>query len=243
MTHPNSETFSLLIIDMNKIYQRMSLKEFLQTLPTQYCIVLNARHQDINEIRDTHIITPDFIHAPSPCVVLSRKSNNKDLTHTAQIDWDTIDNNPCIHIQIEGVNLLLAYLDPHSPKRRRNLLQKLEKCNFTNKYGVKKDIHLLIAYLDTENTIEPDLLTFRYRWQRVEADDNIASFMDLSFHVFVNMEITNIQHPYPLYIIEDTRLDIPPSAGIITHIPCLTGWEKDHLNICSQLDYVPNTTS
>lgn len=228
--HPNSETFSLLIIDVNKIYPRISLKQLLHTLPTQYCIVLNATYQDINEIRGTHIITPNSIHRPRSCVVLSRKSTIKDPTHTAQIDWDTIDNNPCLHIQIEGVNLLLAYLDPHSLNRRRDLLQKLEKCHFINTCGGKKDIHILIAYLDIKKAIEPDLLALRYRWQFVEANDDRSSFMHLSFHVLVNITTTNILYPHTLDIVEDTQRQIPPSAGIITHIPCLPRWEDDSPN-------------
>jgi hypothetical protein len=137
--------------------------------------------------------------------------------------------------------LLLAYLPPHSPKRRRKLLENFETGHFKDYNGKELDIHLLITYLDTKIAIEPDLLTTRYRWQYVEADNNQDSFMISSFHILANVEITDIQYPETLDILEDGNLHIPPSAGYITYIPCLPRWEIDHLNICSQLDYFPNT--
>jgi hypothetical protein len=174
---------------------------------------------------------------------LSYKEKLQYAVHPPHVNWDNIDNNPCLHIQIQGVNLLLAYLDLHSSRKRKYLLQKLETGKFIDISGANFDIHLLIAYLDTKIAIEPDLLTTRYRWQYVEADNNQSSFTLSSFHILANVEIKNIQYPETLDILEDRNLRIPPSAGYITYIPCLSGWEIDHLNICSQLDHSSNIVS
>jgi hypothetical protein len=243
MIYPTPKTFSLLILDMNKISPRISLKAFLQQISAQYCIVLNASYSDIQSIKNTYRVATHFIHSPRSCVVLSYKGIPEHFTHPAQVSWDNINNNPCLHIQIQGVNLLLTYLPPHSPKKRRKLLENLETGHFKDYKGKELDIHLLITYLDTKIAIEPDLLTTRYRWQYVEADNNQSSFTLSSFHILANVEIKNIQYPETLDILEDRNLRIPPSAGYITYIPCLSGWEIDHLNICSQLDHSSNIVS
>jgi hypothetical protein len=174
---------------------------------------------------------------------LSYKEKLQYAVHPPHVNWDNIDNNPCLHIQIQGVNLLLAYLDLHSSRKRRKLLENLETGHFKDYKGKELDIHLLITYLDTKIAIEPDILTTRYRWQYVEADNNQDSFMVSSFHILANVEITDIQYPETVDILEDEQLRIPPSAGYIAYIPCLPGWKIDHLNICSQLDHFPNTVS
>ena len=228
---------------MNKISPRISLKTFLQQISAQYCIVLNTSYSDIQSIKNTYRVATHFIHRPSSCVVLSYKGIPEYFTHPAQVSWDNINNNPCLHIQIQGVNLLLAYLPPHSPKRRRKLLQNLETGHFKDYKGKELDIHILITYLDTKKAIEPDILTTRYRWQYVEADNDRGSFTLSSFHILANVETPNIQYPETVDILEDEQLRIPPSAGYIAYIPCLPGWEIDHLNICSRLDHFSNTVS
>lgn len=228
---------------MNTVYGQISLKQFLQGFPAQYCILLNATHRDIESISNIYRVATHFIHRPRSCVVLSYKEKLQYAVHPPHVNWDNIDNNPCLHIQIQGVNLLLAYLDLHSSRKRKYLLQKLETGKFIDISGANFDIHLLIAYLDTKKAIEPDILTTRYRWQYVEADNDRGSFTLLSFHILANIETPNIQYPETVDILEDEQLRIPPSAGYIAYIPCLPGWEIDHLNICSQLDHFPNTVS
>jgi hypothetical protein len=250
MHDSESKTFSLLILDMKKISPRIRLKTFLRQIPAQYCIVLNAKPQDIKNIRRKYRVARDEFfyessstYTPPPCVVLSYKGGIDYLTNPAQISWDTIDNNPCLHIQIQGVNLLLTYLDPLNSKRRKDLLQVFENDNFLDECGRKADLHLLIAYLDTKRALEPDILTPRYRWQYVHLDDDRDVFSLSSFHILANTETTNVQWPVSTELIVDTGYEIPSSVGIITYIPCLLGWEAEHLKQCFEHDYSPNNTT
>jgi hypothetical protein len=240
MIYPTLKTFSLLILDMNKVYPKMSLSQFLQGLPAQYCIILNATSVDIESINGTYRVAVDEFrygssstHSTPPCVVLSYKGVHNYFIPPAQITWEYIVNNPCLRIQIQGVNLLLTYLPPHSLKKRRKLLENLETGHFKDSL----DIHILITYLDNKNRgiFHPILKGSNLTWYPMSYDIGIDTGSS-SFQFFQNGRHNDKCTPDDIAPLSDREQELPLAAGGITCIPPSNKWEVKHLEQHIALD-------
>jgi hypothetical protein len=218
--------FSFLVVDCNCIPKDTTLKEIIEQYFPEYCVILNASKGELRSICGEYWMSSSIIHIPRSCVVLSLKGDPPNtIIPPAQITWEYIVNNPCLRIQIQGVNLLLTYLPPHSLKKRRKLLKNLETGHFKDSL----DIHILITYLynqDNRRIFHPILKGSNLTWDPMSYDIDTGSS---SFQFFQNGRHNDKCTPDDIAPLSDREQELPLAAGGITCIPPSKKWEVKYL--------------
>jgi len=227
----------ILLLDMRNMNSKFHLKRFLgTTVPAEYCILLNPRPEDIDQIRKRYR-QQEQPEPDNQCIILSRINSHYPIP-PAKAQWIILHNVRCLLIEILGIYFLLSYLDDIEQRYQQDFLIKAGQFSIT-KNNIIEFPHFLIGYLDHRRYQGLELMN-AIDWEYLEpVGDDSNDYMS-SFHLLMHYE-TDIYTPNAVDFVEmdnSRPLHDSHSHPIAFHVPCPEENIITHLLTCMQKDHL-----